>query len=445
MHFVYRFINKENTVIYVGKTSQSLAQRFNQHEHLPSECYEQVEHIEYIECRSAAETQIKEVYYINLYKDNKPYFNILDLAEPIHGVILTDAWTLYEGPLPPVFSSSWNRRVGLKSNGSGAAGSATADHLTSSEINRMFERYLLQLKQAGTPNLKKVALRDILIFSVGINSPLRPKELVSIQYRDLYNPDDTVKPLEYKLSRSEGDLVLEISHPQYVQDILRLYREVAHLSFARNECDPICKSRAMNTPITVNALCRRMRESSSAIGLESRISANTLRKTYLMNIYDSMDDKAEALILLDRLNGGSRLSTVADYLGLYQEEKGFEVICECRYPCGRISVETIIQALENHRERPSRPSARLAFYETSEKEHLPSENEASVRKCHQPTTRSDTLSYCDKNGRRVSDERISEIKRYVDSNPYFLYSELESVFNISVSMLLRIVSENGPL
>lgn len=64
-YYVYRFKNKEGRVIYVGKTSLPLATRFNQHGHLPDKCYEQVERIEYTECNSAAETTVKEVYYIN--------------------------------------------------------------------------------------------------------------------------------------------------------------------------------------------------------------------------------------------------------------------------------------------------------------------------------------------------------------------------------------------
>ena len=440
-HYVYRFVNKANTVIYVGKTSQPLPQRFNLHEHLPTACYEQVEHIEYIECQSAAETQIKEVYYINLFKGNEPYFNVLDLAEPIQGVMLTDAWTLYEGPLAPAFSNSWNRRAGLKSSGPGTVGSCSADFLTADQVELMIEKYLLILEQAWSPTLKKVALRDLLIFTLGINSPLRPKELVALQYRDLYSLNDDAKRLEYQLTRGEKDLVLEIELPHFVQDIICLYREVAGLSYAHNATDPIFKSRQKDTPITINALCRRVREPAASIGLDSKIMSNTLRKTYLMNIFNSMDDKVEALLLLDRLNGGSRLATIANYLGLEQAEHGFEIICEGRYPCGLIGIERIKKALEHLGDSPEGIHAPRQR-KTAKSKHESLGND-DIPETYHEVRRNGVLSYHDKNGLQISNERILEIKNYVSSNPHFLYSELESRYQIPTPTLLRILTENS--
>ena len=495
MHFVYRFINKNNTVIYIGKTSQSLAQRFNLHEHLPAECYEAVEHIEYIECQSAAETQIKEVYYINLYKDNKPYYNILDVAEPIQGVMLNDTWTLYEGPLPPAFSHSWNRRVGLKSNGAGIAGALTVHHLTLSQINLMVEQYLLQIEKAWTPTLKTVALRNLLVFMLGINSPLRPKELASLRYRDLFYPNDTVRPLEYKLTRGEGDLTLKIQYPRFVEEIILLYREYASLSFEKNADDPICKSRQRDTPITINALARLVRGPAEAAGITSSVGSNTLRKTYLMNIYNSMDDKVDALLLLDRLNGGNRFLNVANYLGLEQASHGFDVICDAKYPCGSIDLTRLKSicldppseanaftnssgetksASQNLSLQPSEESStphpridepgRQAYgnqrnspektpSSSNQSAPIPASGIASLPTADQETDiqpeshiyskvdRNGIDSWRDRDGYPISDEKLLEIKNYTECNPYFLYSELVEQFNISAGTLLSMLSE----
>ena len=67
---VYRFLNKENEVIYVGKT-EALSHRIASHfsrGHLPKKCYEEVNKIEFIPMQSTVLMDIKEIYYINLYK-----------------------------------------------------------------------------------------------------------------------------------------------------------------------------------------------------------------------------------------------------------------------------------------------------------------------------------------------------------------------------------------
>ena len=63
--YIYRFLNNKNEIVYVGKTT-NLKNRFKQHSHLTKE----VVKIEYIECASEADMTWKEIYYINLYKNN---------------------------------------------------------------------------------------------------------------------------------------------------------------------------------------------------------------------------------------------------------------------------------------------------------------------------------------------------------------------------------------
>ena len=72
MAYTYRFLDKENNVIYIGYTGQTMAQRMSQHfggkGHLPKECYQSVVKIEYIKWKTKCDAQVMEVYYINKYK-----------------------------------------------------------------------------------------------------------------------------------------------------------------------------------------------------------------------------------------------------------------------------------------------------------------------------------------------------------------------------------------
>lgn len=76
---IYRFLNENNEIVYVGKTT-NIKNRMYQHfisgGHLRQEQYNQVVKIEYIECKNEADMSIKEIYFINKYK---PKFNISDL------------------------------------------------------------------------------------------------------------------------------------------------------------------------------------------------------------------------------------------------------------------------------------------------------------------------------------------------------------------------------
>ena len=70
--FVYRILDKNGEVIYVGKT-ESLPNRANQHfrrvnSHLNKKANGEMERLQYIAMSSIALMDIKEIYYINLYK-----------------------------------------------------------------------------------------------------------------------------------------------------------------------------------------------------------------------------------------------------------------------------------------------------------------------------------------------------------------------------------------
>lgn len=78
---VYRFLDKDNNIIYVGKTqniSNRMTQHFSGNGHLLMECYRQVKKIQYIQCENEADMSIKEIYFINKFK---PKYNNIGLYD----------------------------------------------------------------------------------------------------------------------------------------------------------------------------------------------------------------------------------------------------------------------------------------------------------------------------------------------------------------------------
>lgn len=67
MYFLYRFLDKDNRIIYVGKTTKSMKKRMNGHKHCPKQCYQERKRIQYAELETEADLFIYEVYYINKY------------------------------------------------------------------------------------------------------------------------------------------------------------------------------------------------------------------------------------------------------------------------------------------------------------------------------------------------------------------------------------------
>ena len=69
---VYRFLNKDGEVIYIGKAT-NLKNRISNHSHLEESCYKEVEKLEYIELQNTDEMSIYERYLINKHN---PKYNI---------------------------------------------------------------------------------------------------------------------------------------------------------------------------------------------------------------------------------------------------------------------------------------------------------------------------------------------------------------------------------
>ena len=106
MAYIYRFINSDNNIIYVGKTSQTLDKRIGQHftrGHLSRECYSSIARIEYQKYKTESDALIMETFYITKYN---PKYNKLQKSRDLPSLDLdTQEWKLYRqyktvGPTP---------------------------------------------------------------------------------------------------------------------------------------------------------------------------------------------------------------------------------------------------------------------------------------------------------------------------------------------------------
>lgn len=69
---VYRFLNQEGEIIYIGK-AKNLKNRLYNHKHLPKDCYEERATVEYVAFETEDDMDFAERYYIPKYKPKYNY------------------------------------------------------------------------------------------------------------------------------------------------------------------------------------------------------------------------------------------------------------------------------------------------------------------------------------------------------------------------------------
>lgn len=96
MYHVYRFLDNQNNVLYIGYTSNILTrmreQHFDGYSHLDNSLILKVSKVEHLAFNSKDEALYNEDYYINLY--NPPFNTVKHLIEPNLFNINSD-WSFY--------------------------------------------------------------------------------------------------------------------------------------------------------------------------------------------------------------------------------------------------------------------------------------------------------------------------------------------------------------
>ena len=95
--YVYRFLDENLKVLYVGKTVNMhyrMKEHFSKKSHLAdSGLYEKVHKIEYITCPTEYDSLAKELYYINLYK---PQYNTMSKIKQVIYPNKNDIWKTWK-------------------------------------------------------------------------------------------------------------------------------------------------------------------------------------------------------------------------------------------------------------------------------------------------------------------------------------------------------------
>lgn len=364
MYYVYRFLDKAQNVIYVGKSKQDLEIRFAGHLHLPKECYAMVHKIQYISCKTESDMSIKEIYYINQYKSDEHYFfNILDTTEPAKSVEFNDKWKMYRGPLPAHFSRSLNFKKGYvsqretKYNKDGSLNksknnrekgvSSYVEGLTKDEVDLIINYLIDNLNNSTNNNQEQIRFRNLVMFVLGVNLPIKSTELLSLKYSDLFDKKDKLKKFEFELGRQHHDEKINIPLRSVAANILVAYTKKYNLSYKNNFDDNLFESREHHL-VNSKSWWRILNDAGTAVGINKNIGVESLRKTYGVNIYKSSRNKLKALLFLGEIWGQEREAEIISYLGLADDKVDFDYYSGEAFAIGNVDL-TKIKCLKQKR------------------------------------------------------------------------------------------------
>lgn len=146
MFYVYRFLDKDLKVIYIGRTvdiKARMTQHFGKGGHLPKECYDSVHRVDFLEFKTKNDMKIKELYYIGKYR---PMYNTVDNhAVSFEMNELQDVWVTYS-----------KEDIGKRLFGDSDELSKKQDFITHLKLeNQELEKQLRLLKQGVFLELEK--------------------------------------------------------------------------------------------------------------------------------------------------------------------------------------------------------------------------------------------------------------------------------------------------
>lgn len=356
MYYVYRFLDKSKNVIYVGKSKQDLEQRFRGHLHLPDECYDLVYKIEYIECLTESDMSIKEIYYINKYRNENFYFNVLDIAELPTSVVFNDKWKMYKGPLGAHFHKSINYKKGYTSekqiryNKDGSVDkrktnkekgdSSFVEGFTKDEVDLIIIQLINAINNATNENQKQICFRNLMMFIVAVNVPLKTPDFLKLKYKDLFDPNDNIKPIEMQLGRYYKDSIIKVPLRDCVKKVVLAYTKKYGLTFDNNSEEFLFLSRKHQV-VSLVSWGRILSDTAKAAKINKNIGTESIRKTYGINVYERSEDKLNALLFLGELWGHIREAQMIRFLNLAEDKIDFDYYFGESYTLGDFKLEEL--------------------------------------------------------------------------------------------------------
>lgn len=188
------------------------------------------------------------------------------------------------------------------------------------EVGMIIDTLNNRIDIATNDNQRMIAHRNKMLFLIGINVGLRASDLMQLKWSYFYKNDMTFKDfymLQPKKTKKTGKFV-KIFFNQTVKKAIESYVSDYPIEDLNGY---LFKSRKGDNPITERGLWKIIVDVSADAGIDKNVGSHSLRKTWARNIYDSANDKQEALVMLQECLRHTDSLTTLRYISIMDEEK----------------------------------------------------------------------------------------------------------------------------
>lgn len=190
---------------------------------------------------------------------------------------------------------------------------------TVDEIEAMVNVFDKHIENAENNDQYRIALRNKMLFIIGINIGIRASDLRTLKYSFFFNEDGSRKDfykIQPKKTRKQKKFVT-----LYFNDAVWSMLDMYLSKFPYKSLnDYLFFSRVGDEPIEVNTLRRVVKSTAKEAGIAHNVGSHSLRKTFGYWVWHNAKDKEKMLVILSQIYNHSDVSTTRKYIGLTNDE-----------------------------------------------------------------------------------------------------------------------------
>lgn len=184
------------------------------------------------------------------------------------------------------------------------------------DIEKMKQFFRNRISKADTPEKKKIAGRDLLLFCFGINIGLRCGDIVSLKWGEILNENkEFYKGIRRQEQKTKKYKTFFLN--QSTKDAFTEY--INQFKPCLDSDNYVFKSRE-GGHIQVRTMGDIIKKAGIECGIGQPLSSHSLRKTFGYHFYTKHLDDVRALTHLQRLFAHSNQAVTLAYIGIEDEE-----------------------------------------------------------------------------------------------------------------------------
>lgn len=187
------------------------------------------------------------------------------------------------------------------------------------EIKAMIDMFDKHIDEASDDNKRMIAMRNKMLFLIGINLGIRSSDLCNLRYSFFMDSNGNFKDsysLQPKKTRKQKKFV-KLYFNQVIKKAIADYIEQYPVQDIN---EYLFKSRKGDGHLTEISLGRIIKNTAEEVGIERNINSHSLRKTFGRFIWHNAEDKNKALITLQVIFNHSSPAITSKYIGLTDDE-----------------------------------------------------------------------------------------------------------------------------